>query len=70
MSVRVCTPADGSGRLSFAYGDGTEYLTRGQLIEVDPGSPLETAIGTANLSPLTGQDLVSDQQGGGGGISN
>jgi len=70
MSVRVVQPADGSERLAFAYGDGTEYLARGQILDVEPGSAAETAIGVSNLVPLTGTALADAQAGGAGGVSN
>jgi len=70
MTVRICTPADGSARLSFAYGDGTEYLARGQLISVDPGSVPETAIGMSNLTLPTPQRLASGVAGSEGAVSN
>lgn len=44
MTVRTVTPASGALSMSFAWGDGTEILQAGQLIDVDPGSALETAI--------------------------
>ena len=64
------TPASGAAYLSFPYGDGVENLTAGQLIDVDPGSALETAIGVANLTPLTGQQLATAANGGAGAVSN
>jgi len=70
MTVRTVTPASGALYLSFAYGAGTEILTAGQLIDVDPGSALETAIGAANLTPLSGQALATAANGGAGAISN
>jgi hypothetical protein len=35
-----------------------------------PGSVLEGVIGLPNLTPLSGQALVTKQNGGGGGVSN
>ena len=71
MSIRIVTPASGALYLSFPYGDGTEILTAGQILDVVPGSAAEAAIGVSNLTPLTGQALASEQQGAGtGGISN
>ena len=50
---------------------GRRARSAGQLIDVPPGSALETAIGAGNLTDLTGQAHVSNQQGGGGGgVSN
>lgn len=70
MTVRTVTPASGSLSMSFAWGDGTEILTAGQLIDVDPGSALETAIGAGNLTDLTGQQLSDAANGGAGAVSN
>jgi len=70
MSVRIVSPADGSARLAFAYGDGTEYLTRGQLVSVPAGSALETAIGASNLSLPTGAQLADAANGSEGAVSN
>lgn len=70
MTVRTVTPADGSVSFAFAWGDGTEILTAGQLIDVDPGSALETAIGVANLTPLNAAQLADAANGGAGAVSN
>jgi hypothetical protein len=70
MTVRIVQPADGSALLSFSYGDGTEVLTRGQLVSVDPGSVLETAIGTSNLTLPSAQQLASGMAGSEGAVSN
>ena len=70
MTVRTVTPASGALSMSFAWGDGTEILTAGQLIDVDPGSALETAIGIANLTPLNAVQLADAANGGAGAVSN
>jgi hypothetical protein len=70
VSVRIVQPADGSSYLSFAWGDGTEILQADQLIAVPPGSALETAIGTANLTLPTAQELTDAANGGAGAVSN
>lgn len=70
MSVRIVSPADGTSYLSFAWGDGTEILQAGQLIDVLPGSALETAIGAGSLTDLTGQALADAANGGAGAVSN
>ena len=70
MTVRIVTPADGSARLAFAYGDATEYLTRGQLLDVVPGSAVESAIGASNLSLPTAALLADASNGSEGGVSN
>ncbi len=70
MSVRIVTPASGALSMSFAYGDGVEILQARQLISVDPGSALETAIGASNLSLPTAQQLASSANGAEGAVSN
>ncbi len=71
MSVRVVQPADGTEFVAFAYGDGYEHLARGQILDVEPGSDIEAAVGLQNLTPLAGQQLASAANGGVGcGVSN
>lgn len=43
MSIRIVASAGGALSRTFAWSDGTEVLTARQLIDVDPGSALETA---------------------------
>ena len=70
MTVRIVTPASGAVSMSFAWGDGTEILTAGELIDVEPGSALETAIGVSNLTLPNAQVLATAANGGSGAISN
>jgi hypothetical protein len=70
MSVRIVSPADGSESMSFSWGDGTEILSKRQLIAVDPGSDLEQAIGVTNLADLTAQQLADASNGGAGAVTN
>lgn len=70
MTVRTVTPASGALYLSFSYGDGTEILTAGQVLDVEPGSAIEAAIGVANMTPLSGQQLATAANGGAGAVSN
>ena len=70
MTVRTVVPASGALYLEFSYGDGTEILTAGQILDVVPGSAVEAAIGTANLTPLGGQQLATAANGGAGAVSN
>jgi hypothetical protein len=42
----------------------------GQVLDVPPGPALESTIGLANLSPLSGAELDSCQQGSAGAVSN
>jgi hypothetical protein len=62
VSATVATPGD-------------PYLTpvmfsAGQLVDVAPGGPWETAIGAGNCPVLSGTVLASDQTGSGGSVSN
>ena len=70
MTVRTVTPASGALSMSFAWGDSEEILQTGELIDVDPGSALETAIGAANLTALNAQQLADAANGGAGAVSN
>ena len=70
MSVRIVTPASGALSMSFAWGDGTEILTARQLIDVPPGSDLETAIGARSLTLPTAQQLAAAASGCAGAVSN
>ena len=45
-------------------------LQRGQLVDVEPGSVLETDIGAENLTDPTAADLASSANGSGGQVSN
>ena len=51
-------------------GRQQEILQTGELIDVDPGSALETAIGAANLTALNAQQLADAANGGAGAVSN
>jgi hypothetical protein len=70
VTLRTVTPASGAPSLAVSWDGGTASLTAGTVLDVPPGSALETAIGVANLTPLTGAALASDQQGSGGAVSN
>jgi hypothetical protein len=70
MTVRQITPADGSTGVSIGWDLGTVFLQSGTVLDVPPGSALETAIGLANLSPLSGPELDSCQAGSAGAVSN
>jgi hypothetical protein len=70
MTVRIVSPASGAVSLSFAYGESTEILTAGELIDVPPGSALEDAIGTGNLTVPTAKQLSDAANGGAGAVSN
>jgi hypothetical protein len=59
MTLRMVTPASGAAQLSISYNPGglngpeTDMLTAGQILDVIPGSALETAIGVTNLTTLS-----------------
>jgi hypothetical protein len=57
---------------TYNWGEAgcTYFLPAGTLIDVTPGSALETAIGTGNLGSLSIQALSDAANGGAGGISN
>jgi hypothetical protein len=63
MTLRTVTPANGAAQLTIAYDGGGMTVQAGQVIDVPVGSPLETAIGTTNLTALTGNQLAWDQGG-------
>jgi hypothetical protein len=70
MSVRVVSPADGSGSVAVTWDGEPQALQAGQLVDVPPGSVLEQAIGLANLTDLSGPELDSCQAGSAGAVSN
>ena len=71
MTARMVLPADSSASVSFTWDGGAMRLARRQVLDVPPGSALETAIGSANLVSLTSPQLFSITSGGGsGGASN
>jgi hypothetical protein len=64
-------PADSSASVSFTWDGGEQRLAAGLVLDVPPGSALEAAIGTGNLSDLTGRQLSDAAAGGGAGaVSN
>ena len=70
MTVRIVQPADGTAYVSFSWDSGTQILTEGQMLDVPPGSALETAIGAANLITPAAQVLAEAANGGAGAVSN
>ena len=70
MSVRMITPADDSTGVTIGWDLGQAVLQSGTVLDVEPGSDLESAIGLANLTPLSGPALDSAQQGSDGWVSN
>lgn len=63
MTLRQVTPSDGSAQLTINYDHGGMTVQAGQVIDVPVGSALETALGTTNLTALSGTALASDQGG-------
>ena len=63
MSLRTVTPASGAPQLTINYDGGGMTVQAGQVIDVPVGSALETAIGTTNLTALSGVALANDQGG-------
>ena len=57
---------------TYSWGEGgcTSFLPAGTLIDVTPGSALETAIGAGNLGTLAPQMLQDAANGAGGAVSN
>ncbi len=60
MTFRMVTPSGGARQLKISYNPGgfdgpqVDMLTAGQVLDVIPGSALESAIGLGNLTALTG----------------
>ena len=63
MTLRTVTPASGAAQLTINYDGGGSVVTAGQVLDVPVGSALETAIGTSNLTALSGTALAADQGG-------
>jgi hypothetical protein len=70
VSVRIVQPADGTAYVSFSWDSGTQNLTEGSMIDVEPGSALEAAIGIGSLVTPTGAQLADAANGGAGAVSN
>lgn len=72
MTLRIVTPASGH-QVIITWGGGgppcIEVLRRGQVIDVPPGSALETVLGSS-ITALTGAALTRHQQGTGAAVSN
>ena len=66
MSIRVGTTG-GPPELTFDWDGGTQYLGRGTLIDVEPGSDLEAAIGPDGLPEATDQQLAAAANGAAAG---
>lgn len=72
MTLRQVTPASGAKQLAISYAVGgtawpqNDVLLSGQVLDVIPSSPLETAIGLSNLTALAAHTTLSEQQGSNG----
>jgi hypothetical protein len=66
MSIRVVTPADGSGAVTVAWDNSQLTVPAGSILDVQPGSALEAAHELANLTPLSNTLLADDLEGPGG----
>jgi hypothetical protein len=64
VSTTVMVPAPGD-----PYSTPTTF-TAGQLLDVEPGGAWEAAIGTGNLTDLSGAELAAGENGSGAGVSN
>jgi len=68
MTLRIVTSVTGTQvTISYAVGGQacwpqTDMLTAGQILDVIPGSALETALG-ANITTLTGNILNNERTG-------
>jgi hypothetical protein len=67
VTIRTISPASGTQALTVTQPDdpyGTQVtFEAGQVLDVEPGSDWESAIGLANLSTLDGEPLAADQDG-------
>lgn len=61
--MRVVTPADGSGSVTIQWDNSTLSVPAGTVLDVPPGSALESAYGTSNLVSLSGTAQADAQQG-------
>ncbi len=72
MTFRMVTPSGGARQLKISYnlggfdGPQVDMLTAGQVLDVIPGSALESAVGLSNLTSLTGPLLINAQTGSDG----
>jgi hypothetical protein len=70
VTIRVVTPAGGAASVTVpAPGDPYSTLTTftaGQVLDVTPGGPWEGAIGTGNLTALSGPVQADELEGEGG----
>ena len=69
MTLRMVTPSGGQPQITVSYSTGgqdcwpqTDMLTAGQVLDVIPGSPLESALG-ANITTLTATQVGNEANG-------
>lgn len=70
MTARMVIPADSTASVTFTWDGGAVTLARRTVLDVPPGSALETAIGAGNLTPLNGAQIADAANGGSGAVSN
>lgn len=58
MTRRMITPADGTSSIIVSWDHSTTSIRAGVILDVAPGSALETALGTSNLTVLAGTPLA------------
>jgi hypothetical protein len=59
MTLRIITPASGAAGISVPWDCGTVWQPAGQVLDVPPGGALESAIGLANLTAVSGTEQAS-----------
>ncbi len=57
MSLRVVTPAGGAASITVTWDNSQITVPSGDIVDIPPGSSMESAYGLSNLTPLTGQAL-------------
>lgn len=69
MTLRMVTPAGGAAQVSISYAVGgqsclpqNDVLVAGQVLDVLPGSPLETAL-AGNITALSAHTTLNELQG-------
>jgi hypothetical protein len=72
MTLRMVTPAGGAAQVTISYAVGGQYswpqtdtLLAGMVLDVIPGSPLETALG-ANITTLSATQVRNEVNGSDG----
>jgi hypothetical protein len=66
MSIRLVTPADGSGAITVAWDNSQLTVPAYTIVDIPPASAMEAAYGASNLTALGGPALADALQGTGG----